>query len=71
MVPPFIDMLEQRKGNMECAVRAREVPAAAAGEALASPAVKVGKGARRMPWLWKATKDAASCEKPGLGAGDL
>ena len=34
-------------------------------------AAKGTKGARRMPGLWKATKDAASCEKPGRGAGDL
>ena len=27
-------------------------------------AAKVGKGVRRMPWLWKAMKDAASCDKP-------
>ena len=36
-----------------------------------SPYTKEEKGARRMPGLWKATKDAASCEKPGRGAGDL
>ena len=27
-------------------------------------AAKVGKGVRRMPRLWKAMKDAASCDKP-------
>ena len=27
-------------------------------------AAKVGKGVRRMPRLWKARKDAASCDKP-------
>ena len=26
------------------------------------------KGARRMPWLSEAMKDAVSCENPGLGA---
>ena len=26
------------------------------------------KGARRMPWLSEAMKDAVSCDNPGLGA---
>ena len=33
-------------------------------------AAKVGKGVRRMPRLWKAMKDAASCDKPWVGASD-
>ena len=32
---------------------------------------KVRKGVRWMPRLQKAMKDVASCEKPGVGAGDL
>ena len=33
--------------------------------------VKVAKGARWMPWLTEARKDAISCDKPRVGANDL
>ena len=33
--------------------------------------VKVAKGARWMPWLTEAMKDAISCDNPRVGANDL
>ena len=36
-----------------------------------SGAAKETKGGRRMPRLWKAMKDVASCDKPRGGAGNL